>query len=54
MEALADDLNVAKALGQLFTTVARLEKAPERIEAETLQSFERVMFALGFLLKTPA
>jgi len=53
MEALADDLNVAKALGQLFTVVGKLEKQPELIQNSTLQDFEKAMFALGLKLEVP-
>lgn len=51
MAAMADDLNVAKALGQLFTIIGKLEKQPEQLSASTLEAFEKVLFALGFKLE---
>ncbi len=53
MEAMADDLNVAKALGQLFTIVARLEKNPEKICSATAENFSKTIYALGLKLEEP-
>ena len=53
MKAMADDLNVAKALGQLFTIVARLEKNPAQISNATAENFEKLLYALGLKLEEP-
>lgn len=53
MQALADDLNVAKALGRLFSLIAELEKRAEALTPATLAAFQTVKFALGFELAEP-
>ena len=54
MTAMADDLNVAKALGQLFTITAKLEKEPHQLNQATLEAFSKIMYALGFKLEADA
>ncbi len=55
-DALADDLNVPAALGQIFTTLAELEK--QTLDAATAQAAARgldtLAFALGLDLTEPA
>lgn len=53
MQALADDLNVAKALGLLFTMIGELEKSETETLTPYAPAFEKVMFALGFKLEEP-
>jgi cysteinyl-tRNA synthetase len=50
LEALADDLNVAKALGRLFSLVHELESGAELDKAAALPGFVRAMGALGLKL----
>jgi len=47
MEALADDLNVAKALGKLFSAIPELEKLSDAEVEPHKRAFEAVLYALG-------
>jgi len=50
MEALADDLNVPKALGKLFSALPELERLEGPEQSEAQHAFEAILFALGFYL----
>jgi cysteinyl-tRNA synthetase len=55
LEALADDLNVAKALGVLFTILAQSEGSMQTIASPVnTASFAQVLYALGLTLDDPA
>lgn len=51
-EALLDNLNVPKALGEIFRVAGEIEKQPERVTAEDACGLEGLMHALG--LELPA
>jgi cysteinyl-tRNA synthetase len=56
--ALLDDLNVPKALGELFSAIkegtAKLNENPTDDERRAMRdSFDAVLFALGFVIETP-
>ena len=53
LQAMADDLNVAKALGRLFSLISELEREAAQLSPETFAAFEKVKFAFGFQLKEP-
>jgi cysteinyl-tRNA synthetase len=53
VEALLDNLNVPKALGELFQACGRLEKAPEQATPADAAGFTAVIQALGLQLPEP-
>jgi cysteinyl-tRNA synthetase len=49
-DALLDNLNVPKALGEIFRVAGEIEKQPDTVTAEDASGLEVLMYALGLAL----
>ncbi|MGA0368710.1 MAG: cysteine--tRNA ligase [Kiritimatiellia bacterium] len=51
-DSLLDNLNVPKALGEMFRVAGEIEKNPASIQEEDAQGLEKVLYAMGIELPT--